>query len=100
MLDTLLSIAFGIGFVYFGRWMYANPQKVYPSWVLSRPDNPAYPRFVRVFATVVIFGGAYITLIRIAGSVFPDSGFALLLAVLAAFLVAWYFRPKHPVNQQ
>ncbi|MGC2247969.1 MAG: cytochrome c oxidase assembly factor Coa1 family protein [Terriglobales bacterium] len=93
----LLPIIFGICFVLLGRWLYKNPGKLFPGWGLLNPENPRVQKLSRIYATFLIFVGAFASLAVALGLIRSAPGMSLL-AFPAAAVAAWFLRPKVPQN--
>lgn len=95
MTDVLFALFAGIAFISLGRWMYSNPVRVYPNWLPSDPKSQFHARFVRGFATVVIFAGSYAVIAGIAAHFLSD-WFTISAATMAGIGGAFFLRPTVP----
>ncbi len=93
MVEFIFPILFGCAFVWLGRWMYRNPKKVYPNWAYSNPDHPTLIRFVRLFATLVIFGGSFAAIAAVSSKLLPEAA-QFIIPFAGAICAAWFGRPR------
>jgi hypothetical protein len=89
----LLPIIFGICFVLLGRWLYKNPGKLFPGWGLLNPENPRVQKLSKVYATFLIFVGAFASVAAAFALIRSAPGMSLL-ALPTAVVAAWFLRPK------
>lgn len=91
--DIIFAVCAGVAFILLGRWMYANPSKVYSSAVSTNPNSNTLPRFIRTFATLVIFIGGY-AVIGGGTSPFLPGWLVIALGTAAGVAAAIILRPK------
>jgi len=99
MAVVLFALFAGVAFILLGRWMYGNPTRVYPNWLPSDPKSHFHARFVRGFATVVIFVGSYAVMAGISEHFLSD-WFAISAATMAGIAGAFFLRPRAPSPSQ
>jgi hypothetical protein len=91
----LLPIIFGLCFVLLGRWLYKNPGKLFPGWGLLNPEHPQVQKLSRVYATFLIFVGAFASVVG-AFVLTRSAPWVSFLAFPVAVIAAWLLRPRVP----
>src|SRR5215469_7737641 len=97
-LTFLLPLVFGLCFVFLGRWLYTNPGKLFPGWGLLNPEHPEVKKLSQLYATFLIFVGAFASVAATFALIPSVTGMALL-ALPAAVVAAWLLRPKLPQGE-
>jgi len=92
--SAIIGLVGGTVFILLGRWIYANPKKVYTSSLYANPDSPFLKFGVRLFATLLIFIGSYAAALWSVALVVHLGTTAVIIALVAALLGGWSLRPQ------
>jgi hypothetical protein len=93
-LATGLTALICVGFVFLGRWLYRNPNRVFPRWGLLNPEHPGTQKLGRVYAALFIFIGTIASLEIMLAFLFPRHPELVFVALPVGAAVAWFLRPK------
>jgi hypothetical protein len=98
-LTVLLMTLIGVCFLLLGRWLYANPRKMFPAWGLLNREHPGVQKLGRVHGVFFIFFGIFASVAVNCSFLLRSVPGLSLLAFPIAVAGAWFLRPKMPQSE-
>jgi hypothetical protein len=93
-LSTGLTALICVAFVFLGRWLYRNPQRVFPRWGLLNPEHPGAQKLGGLYAGLFVFVGTLASLEFVFAFLFPGVPGIALIALPIGAVIAWLLLPK------
>jgi hypothetical protein len=87
-MPKIVVVLMGFLFVAFGRWLYANPQRLSPAY-LPGANSTAMADLAKFLGIAAVFAGGSALIFSLLG-VFIDGFIELIIALPACFVFTWF----------
>jgi hypothetical protein len=87
-MPKVVVVLMGFLFVVFGRWLYANPQRLFPAY-LPGANSTAMLDLARFLGILAVFVGGSSLMFSLLG-MFMDGFLEVIIALPVSFVFTWF----------